>query len=1199
MPHAPVFEFHLSRAARERCRFDGLLLAQSGRVVLGDPAAARRLAAALTRARGGAPVASGADLFAMGLLDEAMHLAVAHYRATCDPRAWHDALDWFAARLGHEAFEATLLAFTEEFPPLVVHRGRTTAAEWLAGETGGMPHRAVALEEMAMLWIGNANPACAPYRELFDDRPLGERTAYARFAAMLREYFETRPRFGPDGANLVDFLRAPMAAAPDSLFAQLDFVRDRWSWLLGDLLTRLLVALDVLREEARWYAAREHARRMAEQRHFGGDSGAGAIPRYGAGDVEYERFSRDEDWMPRCVLLAKSTYVWLDQLSRQHGRAIARLDQVPDEELDRLAAFGVTGLWLIGLWERSRASQRIKQLCGNPDAAASAYSLHDYAIAADLGGEDAWRNLRDRAAARGVRLASDMVPNHMGLDSRWVVEHPEWFLSLPHSPYPAYTFGGPDLSNDERVELKIEDHYYDRTDAAVVFRRVDRRTGEHRFLYHGNDGTSFPWNDTAQLDYLNPAAREQVIQTILAVARRFPIIRFDAAMTLARRHVQRLWYPEPGSGGAIPSRAEHGMPADAFAQAMPQEFWREVVDRVATEAPGTLLLAEAFWLMEGYFVRTLGMHRVYNSAFMNMMRDEQNANYRSVIKNTLEFDPEILQRYVNFLNNPDERTAVDQFGRGEKYFGVCTLLATLPGLPMFGHGQVEGLEEKYGMEFRRAQRVEEPDHGMVTEHWRRIAPLLHRRGLFSDALHFRLYDCWNAAGHVNEDVFAYSNAHDGDRAVVLYHNRYADAHGWIRSSVAYAEKRADGSRPLRQETLGEALRLDAARAPWMRCRDVVTGLEHLYDTRELATRGLRVDLGAYGSRVLLDWREVAHDGRPWGEMCQALDGRGIESLDQRMTEHELAPVHRALALPLAVEVAGKPRSAEADTARAEFELRVRALIDRVRDFARDAGGAAAGMRAPREWTGDPARATRAAGEAFAALDVLPAWVATRPWAEDATARAVLPVGVPRTGLPPRTLALAWIAARAVAETAGGEPARVFDALRLRNAIHDALAPRLRNVPDEDLWRGAANVRALVAHAAWGPGAPAESLAPWPGDPDVAWLLGVNEAGGTRWFRQESHAAFTWWSALPALLARAAARPEAPSAEAIEAWVAGRLAEGVASGWRFDALPPGGEALPAGVHPPGGGEPPPGTDPSGAPRPNRPGARGGRTRRTPK
>jgi hypothetical protein len=235
-----------------------------------------------------------------------------------------------------------------------------------------------------------------------------------------------------------------------------------------------------------------------------------------------------------------------------------------------------------------------------------------------------------------------------------------------------------------------------------------------------------------------------VIQTILHVARQFPIIRFDAAMTLARRHVQRLWFPEPGSGGAIPSRAEHGMSSEAFLQAMPNEFWREVVDRVAHEAPGTLLLAEAFWLMEGYFVRTLGMHRVYNSAFMNMLRDEKNANYRSVIKNTIEFDPEILQRYVNFMNNPDERTAVDQFGRGEKYFGTCVMLSTLPGLPMFGHGQLEGFEEKYGMEFRRASRVEDADVGMVAEHWRRISPLLHRRGLFSGASDFRLYDCWAA-----------------------------------------------------------------------------------------------------------------------------------------------------------------------------------------------------------------------------------------------------------------------------------------------------------------------------------------------------------------------------------------------------------------------------------------------------------------------
>ena len=124
--------------------------------------------------------------------------------------------------------------------------------------------------------------------------------------------------------------------------------------------------------------------------------------------------------------------------------------------------------------------------------------------------------------------------------------------------------------------------------------------------------------------------REHVIQAILQVARQFPIIRFDAAMVLAKRHVQRLWFPLPGAGGSIPSRAENAMSQEEFDALMPHEFWREVVDRVAAEVPGTLLLAEAFWLLEGYFVRTLGMHRVYNSAFMNMLRDEENAKYRSL-----------------------------------------------------------------------------------------------------------------------------------------------------------------------------------------------------------------------------------------------------------------------------------------------------------------------------------------------------------------------------------------------------------------------------------------------------------------------------------------------------------------------------------------------------------------------------------------
>jgi glycosidase len=144
--------------------------------------------------------------------------------------------------------------------------------------------------------------------------------------------------------------------------------------------------------------------------------------------------------MPRLVLMDKNTYVWLEQLSRKYQRWIKTLNDIPDEELDLLAGRGFTGLWLIGLWERSRASRRIKQRMGQDDAVASAYSLQSYDIAGGLGGWEALHDLRARAWARGIRLSADMVPNHMGIDSAWVIDHPDWFLSIPYPPYPSYTF---------------------------------------------------------------------------------------------------------------------------------------------------------------------------------------------------------------------------------------------------------------------------------------------------------------------------------------------------------------------------------------------------------------------------------------------------------------------------------------------------------------------------------------------------------------------------------------------------------------------------------------------------------------------------------------------------------------------------------------------------------------------------------------
>jgi glycosidase len=1188
-----MMEFHIARKARERYGFAESLFSYTGNVVFANVAACRELAHRINKVRDvekhPEQVVHAGQLYAMGLIDEASHVLMARYREQFDPAVMTSALEFFSAKVGSEALDAMLLAFVEQFPGISVIRGIETPRQWLEKGSGETSHRAAALEELLLLWTANRNEAFQPFAELFEEKTLAEKTVYRRVTRQLPNYFATRPLIPLPNAkpmNLLELLRAPAVGAPRSLADQLALIRKLWKPLLGDSLEQLLlIAGEILHEEELAIWMQFNPPDAAAQRRRGKGQGIVAsaeVPVFGDQAHEYEKFSPDMAWMPTAVLIAKSTYVWLAQMSRQYSRSISKLDEIPDEELAQLARRGLNSLWLIGVWERSRASKTIKQLCGNSDAVASAYSLFDYAIAEDLGGEAAYVNLRDRAYKHGIRLASDMVPNHMGIDSPWVVEHPDWFISRPETPYPAYSFNGPDLSHDGRVEIKIEDHYFDQSDAAVVFQRRDRQSGETRFIYHGNDGTSFPWNDTAQLDYLNPAVREQVIQTILHVARLFPVIRFDAAMTLAKRHVQRLWFPAPGDSGAIPSRAESGMSRAEFNQHMPHEFWREVVDRVAAEVPGTLLLAEAFWMMEGYFVRTLGMHRVYNSAFMIMLRDEDNAKYRSVIKNTLEFDPDIMKRYVNFMSNPDERTAIDQFGKGDKCFGVTVLMATLPGLPMFGHGQIEGFTEKYGMEYQRPRYDESPDPWMVERHEREIAPLLERRRLFAESGNFRLYDFFLNAGKVDENVFAYSNRTGGERALVVYNNRYGETHGTIDFSVAYADK---GANQLRQQRIREGLGLSDNSAVTLAWRDSLTGLSYLRRASDLAERGLTLDLHAYQCHVFLDWRELYSTAeQPWDRLSDQLNGRGVASLEDALVNLELQPVQDALRAQLEpglvrlfADLAEHPRALavgtdpEIEAKRAEFFEAAWARCESFLRLGQRAYLALGGNEVSGTRPANPALLRAAFRERLRAAMRIPAVESLFPAPWTVAARRMLPSPSPQlTATAMWGPVLGWCVLELLAESIDAtNSARValdlFDRLRLREPFAQTFAAL--GFEGEEGWRVAARVKVgLLTGAGVGEskeeptgaatvsdGRVALLPALWL-DPDVRWLTGVHEAEGHTYLVRELYEELLWWLIMPALLHLAG--ESAPSRIAVETMSRTNhdaLATAEAAGYRVDLL----------------------------------------------
>ena len=86
--------------------------------------------------------------------------------------------------------------------------------------------------------------------------------------------------------------------------------------------------------------------------------------------------------MPRYPALYQiNTRVWLTALSQALGRP-ATLDDVPDAELDRLAALGFDWIWLLSVWRTGTAAQQISRT--NPEWLREfKHTLHDLRDAED------------------------------------------------------------------------------------------------------------------------------------------------------------------------------------------------------------------------------------------------------------------------------------------------------------------------------------------------------------------------------------------------------------------------------------------------------------------------------------------------------------------------------------------------------------------------------------------------------------------------------------------------------------------------------------------------------------------------------------------------------------------------------------------------------------------------------------------------
>ncbi|MGW0582419.1 alpha-amylase, partial [Streptomyces sp. NPDC002920] len=260
-----------------------------------------------------------------------------------------------------------------------------------------------------------------------------------------------------------------------------------------------------------------------------------------------------------------NTLVWLGELSRRHGRRVT-LGDVPGEVWDEVARPGVDTVWLMGVWERSPAGLRIALRDDNlltsfraalpnlteADIAGSPYCVREYAVDASLGGPAGLAAARAQLAARGLRLILDYVPNHIAPDHPWLTGHPDRLIQ-----------GTPaDLAREPDAYLEADDRIYAR----------------------GRDPYFPPWPDVVQLNAFSDSLRTATVDTLVAIGDQADGVRCDMAMLLMNDIFARTWGEV---AGPVPA----------------EDFWPYVVPRVRARHPDLLLVAEAYWDLEGALQR--------------------------------------------------------------------------------------------------------------------------------------------------------------------------------------------------------------------------------------------------------------------------------------------------------------------------------------------------------------------------------------------------------------------------------------------------------------------------------------------------------------------------------------------------------------------------------------------------------------------
>jgi len=358
-------------------------------------------------------------------------------------------------------------------------------------------------------------------------------------------------------------------------------------------------------------------------------------------------------------ILEINTRAWLKRLEAQTGRPVT-LSTVPDSCWEKIKNDGFDAVWLMGVWKKSPAAERIarentkiqdevrsiKPDFKTEDITASPYAVYEYTVDDSLGGNEALSSLRARLNAMGIGVFLDFVGNHMAIDSPTVNTNPDLYI----------TTGTQEPHAHKDWFFKNENGVY---------------------IAHGRDPYFAPWTDTAQLNYFNPKTRDFMLSNLERVAALCDGVRCDMAM-LSLNKVQRdTWWEF--IGGELPQ----------------EEFWKQALERIRSVHPEFVFIAEVYWGLE-WDIQEMGFDYTYDKTLYDRLRFSNAED----IRGHLGAEHLFQMRSLRFIANHDEEDSLKAFGR-DKSLAAGTIIATLPGARLFHLFQLLGRPARVPIQYIR------------------------------------------------------------------------------------------------------------------------------------------------------------------------------------------------------------------------------------------------------------------------------------------------------------------------------------------------------------------------------------------------------------------------------------------------------------------------------------------------------------------